>query len=259
MNQRVGDGQSDGGGQGEDEDGSDMQIAWECLETCRRICEAGPMSSSAGDDDNGELDELLSETLLRLGDLLRFNGQFNDAIAEYQNSLKLKTTLSTDEDVDRDISSTHFMIASAHIYNASEISQQENESVNGGSSSSSSSNSIPGKSGVVSEKKKALYHYQMCHKILQNILDKRPVTTATASMDDVKVVKTPVPVPAPSEGSAKENMDNMSSTSPVTVSAAERDLEDVAEMRDELVETIDALKVEIKVCVSVCLSVTWVF
>jgi hypothetical protein len=55
-------------------------------------------------------------------------------------------------------------------------------------------------------------------------------------------------VAVPMDADTKENTDNMASASPVTISAAERDLEDVAEMRDELVETIDALRTEIKSC-----------
>ena len=43
----------------EEEDGSDMQIAWEALETCRRICEAGDISSSS--DGTDDTDYLLSE------------------------------------------------------------------------------------------------------------------------------------------------------------------------------------------------------
>jgi nuclear autoantigenic sperm protein len=93
----------------DDEPEGDLQIAWEVLDVARCILEkqSGPACKS-----------FLSDVYMRLGDLMRFNSNVAASIEEYQKALSIR--LSSCAPHDRMISDTHFSLAVAYVYNASE-------------------------------------------------------------------------------------------------------------------------------------------
>mmetsp|Transcript_37344 Transcript_37344/g.38024 ORF Transcript_37344/g.38024 Transcript_37344/m.38024 type:complete len:459 (+) Transcript_37344:38-1414(+) len=150
-----------------DEEASDMEIAWEALEVARTILE------KHADSDT---DMMLAEVHSRLGDLQRFNGSFDAAINEYKKSLDILECICSD--TDRLLSTAHYNIAAAHIYNAAEEGKDAME-----------------------EKKKALDHYRKSKKVITAILSQNhnmasnTVASSTSSslttsnnIDDVKKI-----------------------------------------------------------------------
>jgi len=98
-----------------------------------------------------------------------FNGFFPQSLDEYEHALDLQCQISPDENCDRSVSSIHFMLATAHIYNSSE---PKNEDIDSGATSSSNNNNIPstgttGSTGVdiIAEKKAALSNYQSSNRV----------------------------------------------------------------------------------------------
>jgi hypothetical protein len=136
--------------EGEDEDGGDMQVAWECLEVARKIFEGfrdGSVEAMGQQQDGGvaplpiDADRHLPEVYERLGDLQKFNGNYKDAIVEYGRCLGLRQAGC--EAWDRRLSQAHFNLAVAHIYNSGEEGAD-----------------------VVAEKKAALKHYRAAREAL---------------------------------------------------------------------------------------------
>ena len=189
-----------------------------------------------------------------VGDLLRFNGQYSEAIKEYQNSLNLKKTISTNEESDREVAFLHFSIATAHIYYASEIISSEKEgSVNNNTGAPASVNA-GNLSACINEKKSALSHYESAYRILSNIhsLEKNKVISVPTANSVIESkennnasIKTENTVA--SDSVIESKVDDVAIKADVASSSSQSSapLDDLKEMCDELVETIDALKVEI--------------
>jgi len=98
------------GGEGEDDEPEgDLQIAWEVLDVARCILER---------EDSAACKSFLSDVYMRLGDLMRFNSNIGASIEEYQKALNIR--LASCAPHDRMISDTHFSLAVAYVYNASE-------------------------------------------------------------------------------------------------------------------------------------------
>ena len=93
----------------DDEPEGDLQIAWEVLDVARCILERESSTASKS---------FLSDVYMRLGDLMRFNSNVAASIEEYQKALTIR--LSSCAPHDRMISDTHFSLAVAYVYNASE-------------------------------------------------------------------------------------------------------------------------------------------
>ncbi|CAE7393999.1 NASP, partial [Symbiodinium microadriaticum] len=93
----------------EEDEPSDMEIAWEALEVSRKIFE------TEGDPTH---DEFLSEVYEALGDVSRFNGNFQGAIEEYKKCVQLREAAL--DDSDRLLAQAHYSLAVAYIYNAGE-------------------------------------------------------------------------------------------------------------------------------------------
>lgn len=95
--------------QEDDEPEGDLQIAWEVLDVARCILEK---------ESSAACKSFLSDVYMRLGDLMRFNSNVAASIEEYQKALIIR--LSSCAPHDRMISDTHFSLAVAYVYNASE-------------------------------------------------------------------------------------------------------------------------------------------
>ena len=133
----------------EEEEESDMQVAWECLEVARKSYDAylrdGPSSSGAESDaahpDDDEVNLSLAEVYCRLGDLQKFNGNFPGAITEYGECLKIRSAICPVGD--RLLSEANYNLAVAHIYNSGE------EGVD-----------------VIAEKRNAMRYYRAAREVL---------------------------------------------------------------------------------------------
>lgn len=78
----------------------------------RKIYDANPSDTS---------DEHLAQVYFRLGDLQRFNGAFDSAVAEYTKCIELREAVMND--AHRSLSETYYLLAVTHIYNSSEVSR----------------------------------------------------------------------------------------------------------------------------------------
>ena len=87
-----------------DDEDDDVVVAFEVLEVARLIYER------EGDSLN------LAETLGRLGDLQKLNGNFMDSLKDYQKCLELRT--NTLDGADRRVADSYWCLAVAHEYAA---------------------------------------------------------------------------------------------------------------------------------------------
>lgn len=96
-----------------------------------------------------------------------FNGFFPQAIEEYKSALSLQCQISEDENCDRSVSSIHFMLATAHIYNSSE-QKNEGKDANAVTSSSSATSQVASEIpavDIIAEKKAALSNYKSSNRV----------------------------------------------------------------------------------------------
>lgn len=56
---------------------------------------------------------------------MKFNGVLGDAIKEYERCLKMRKTISDNEESDRAIAEVHYSLAVTHIYYAAEMQKDD--------------------------------------------------------------------------------------------------------------------------------------
>lgn len=189
------------------EDADDLQIAFECLETARRLYEKFPSESS---------DARLAEIRIRIGDLKRFNNDESGAIEEYKKALDIREVIC--EPHERDLSEVHFNLAQAYVYlgkgdeNDPLTALPGSDSNVGSSSSSAPTSNAP--LDAITARKTALCHYEKCHAALELFLVKAEGVT----MEHIKDPKC----------------------------MCSKCVADVSELEKELKETVDAMKDEIQ-------------
>ena len=183
--------------------------------------------------------------LLFLGDLLRFNGQYSEAIKEYENSLNLKKTICKDEESDREVAFLHFSIATALIYYASELISADKDGAAAESSGSAPAPvSAANLSACIGEKRRALSHYQSAHRILNNIhAAESSEKSATGPAADGTLSSSNA---SSSTAGSSVNPAAEPAVGGVPSPATATPVDDIKEMCDELIETLDALKSEIE-------------
>lgn len=143
-----------------DEEASDMEVAWEALEMARTILErnAGP-----------DTDSMLAEVYSRLGDLQRFNCNYDAAIDEYKKCIDILECVCSERD--RLLSTAYYNIAAAYLYNSAEEGHV-----------------------VIDEKKKALDYYRKSKTIVDAIVGNhnisKPPTSISASATDDSATNT---------------------------------------------------------------------
>ncbi|KAI2509617.1 hypothetical protein MHU86_4736 [Fragilaria crotonensis] len=119
----------------EDEDGDnngadDTQIAWENLETARMIISTKmihttDMANSDNDDNknNNKLKLDLAQIHLRLGDLQRANGRYQDSVTDYLSCLALRLPLLGP--YDRKVADTQYNLGLVYMLLAAEGDRQQ--------------------------------------------------------------------------------------------------------------------------------------
>ena len=105
--------------QAEDEnDAGDLQIAWENLETARNIL--SKLTNCKGDQEEERLLDL-AQIYCRLGDLSRHNGQYEQAISDYESSCeKRRSCLKGEKLWDRRIADVEYNLGITTLLFASE-------------------------------------------------------------------------------------------------------------------------------------------
>eukprot|EP00743_Colponemidia_sp_Colp-15_P005569 GILK01005990.1.p1 GENE.GILK01005990.1~~GILK01005990.1.p1 ORF type:complete len:387 (+),score=85.20 GILK01005990.1:44-1162(+) len=107
-------GQAQGEGQAQTEEQiEDLQVAWEVLETARLIY------SKQGPHSNKDL----AKTHQRLGDLKQWQENFEAAIEEYTECLKIRTSM--DGAGSRSIAETHYLLGLAYMFSRNQPQAQE--------------------------------------------------------------------------------------------------------------------------------------
>mmetsp|Transcript_10240 Transcript_10240/g.15510 ORF Transcript_10240/g.15510 Transcript_10240/m.15510 type:complete len:346 (-) Transcript_10240:160-1197(-) len=144
------DGAGDDNAENEENEPNDMEIAWEALEVARRTFER---------EGDSKWDISLSEVYHCLGEVCRFDGNYNGSIDEYKKCVNLRESVC--EDSDRLLAEAHYSLAVAYTYNAGEENPTEN-------------------------RMKAVQHHKKAMEVLQNANKKSPSEEIEDLIDEVK-------------------------------------------------------------------------
>jgi HAT1-interacting factor 1 len=217
--EEEGDGEGGDEGEGENEENkpaeeTDLEVAWEVLDVARVILEKenDPKNNSLLANVRFSLVcvpffvlSVFSQIYLRLGDLLRLNCKFQDAIREYSRSLEIQSSICAPSD--RILSNIYFNLAVAYIYQSS-----EKDTAN-----------------PIHDKEFALQNYIAARDVLVAGAKEQSSSSSSSSSSMTTV---------------SNATDSSSSSSSTT--EEEKKTNDIEELIDELNETIEALKAEIK-------------
>ena len=96
--------QQEEGGDDDEEQPEDLEIAFECLEVCRRALEANA---------HPDTDKDLADCRVRLGDVMKYSGKFDLAVQEYEAALEIREAV--EDTSSRLLSEVFFKLAIAHV------------------------------------------------------------------------------------------------------------------------------------------------
>ena len=208
-----------------EEEAGDLQIAWENLELSRSI-----LSSMANRTNEQELD--LAQVHMRLGDLQRANGNYAEAMEDYQHAHTLRKQ-SLETYYDRRIADTLYSLGMCSLLLAAESEKQ---------TSAPSTDPNPKVSlspqQILEYREKSILHYLECARVLVGIIallcDKDAEKEA-----HVEAVKLDPHTLEPTIEYASQSLKTLRARTQIMAPSDNLQAMDLQEMLDEIQEVID--------------------
>lgn len=118
-----------------EEEVEDGEISWENLEVAKTAI-IKYQTENPNEKTNFIINQMLSKVYLRLGDVNRFNGNYNQAILDYQCCLSIRNDIFKSHDrftfkinifVDSKIADIHYTLALVYLYKAADSDELDPE------------------------------------------------------------------------------------------------------------------------------------
>ena len=231
-------------GNNDEEEPDDSQIAWENLETARHIVQRIVSSSTAASPSTDiQLD--LAQIHSRLGDLLKANGNYADAIADYQACLNIRLRLLGP--YDRKVASMYHALGLVYMMLASEGDTKQQDAT-------TTEQEHCGTPAQMDEyRRKSIQMYVECAKsfagqiafwcganpedILADVPDGGGKTTGM-DKDELALVSSS----SNTVRAIRERVNSLNTTSSTTAGENQETVQELKELLDEIQETIDEVQ-----------------
>ncbi len=208
-----------------EEEAGDLQIAWENLELSRSI-----LSSMANRTNEQELD--LAQVHMRLGDLQRANGNYAEAMEDYQHAHTLRKQ-SLETYYDRRIADTLYSLGMCSLLLAAESEKQTSNPP-----SDPNPKLLLSPQQILEYREKSILHYLECARVLVGIIallcDKDAEKEA-----HVEAVKLDPHTLEPTIEYASQSLKTLRSRTQRMAPSNNLQVMDLQEMLDEIQEVID--------------------